>query len=62
VNNPHIKYVNTDRRGYMVVEAGADQLKVAFQAPATVADPKSEVTTLASFRVASGNPSVEQVS
>jgi alkaline phosphatase D len=61
-NNPHIKYINTDRRGYMVVTAAGERLDVVFRSPATIAAPKSDVTTLASFRVASGNPSVEQLS
>ena len=57
--NPHYAYVDTDRRGYGVVEAADDALGVKFRSPQTTEKPESEVSTLASFRVSSGVPDVE---
>ncbi|WP_354701313.1 Alkaline phosphatase D [Paraconexibacter sp. AEG42_29] len=56
--NPHLAYLNTERRGYMVVEATADRLDVAFRSPASTLVAKSPVTTLKSFSVASGSTRV----
>jgi alkaline phosphatase D len=61
-NNPHIKFIDTEHRGYMLVTAAPDQLEVSFRAPGSVAQPHSDVKTLARFQVAAGNPSVEQLS
>jgi alkaline phosphatase D len=61
-NNPHIKFIDTAHRGYMLVTAAPDQLEVSFRAPGSVAQPHSDVTTIARFRVAAGSPSVEQLS
>ena len=57
--NPHYEYVETENRGYGVVEAGRDSLEVTFRSPATTQQPESEVSDLARFRVASGRPDVE---
>lgn len=59
--NPHLKYLNTDRRGYMVVTAKPDALTVAFRSPASIKVPTSAVSTLASFAVASGSTTVQQL-
>ncbi len=57
--NPHYAYVDTENRGYGVVGAADDALEVSFRSPQTTELPESEVSTLASFRVASGTPDVE---
>ena len=59
--NPHLDYVNVERRGYGVLEASAAELKVVFRAPKTVLEPESEVEDLARFRVARGSTAVETV-
>jgi alkaline phosphatase D len=60
-NNPHIKFANLVKRGYGVLEARADELRVDFRSADTVDRSSSPVTTLASFRVAKGSPNVEQI-
>ena len=57
--NPHYAYVDTENRGYGIVEAAADGLGVSFRSPQTTQAPESEVSTLASFRVASGTTEIE---
>ena len=59
--NPHIAYTETSRRGYAIVEAWADELKVTFRSPASVLTPTSPVTDLARFRVARGSTMVERM-
>lgn len=54
VTNPHLSYLNLERRGYMTVEADADRLQVNFRSPATTQLPSSPVSTLAAFVVPSG--------
>lgn len=56
--NPHLKYLNTERRGYMTVEAGPNDLKVQFRSPASTQVPTSPVNTLASFVVENGATTV----
>jgi alkaline phosphatase D len=60
-NNPHIEYVDTNFKGYGVLEASADELLVTFRAARTIDEPASEVFDLARFRVAAGLPQVEVV-
>ena len=47
-----------DVKGYAVVECTADDLRVRFRAPRTVAEPESEIFDLRRFRVARGTPEV----
>jgi phosphodiesterase/alkaline phosphatase D-like protein len=58
--NPHISYIDTKERGYAVVEARADELRVDFRHPETVFTPRSPVRTLAAFKVAAGSTTVER--
>lgn len=60
MTNPHLNYMNFERRGYMTVTADAQQLKVAFRSPATTQTPTSPVSTLRSFTVASGSTALQQ--
>ena len=57
--NPQIKYSNQSRKGYGVLQASATELLVQYKSPATVVAPKSAITTLQRFRVASGTANVE---
>ncbi|MCW3063221.1 MAG: hypothetical protein JWN32_393 [Solirubrobacterales bacterium] len=56
--NPHLQYANLTRRGYMVVEASPQQLRVAYRSPTSVTVPQSPIETIASFVVESGRPVV----
>jgi alkaline phosphatase D len=58
-NNPHIRYSNQERRGYGVLEAREDELRVSFRATRTSLEPRSAVFTLQRFAVERGNPRVE---
>lgn len=56
--NPHLKYDDQKRRGYGVVEARSDELRVQFRAVEALS--RSTVAEdLARFRVARGTPRVE---
>ena len=57
-NNPHLAYANQAYKGYCIVEAGAGQLDVRYQAVHEQRDPDSGVFTLRRFRVDSGQPVV----
>ncbi len=52
--------MNGSRRGYGVLEARADELRVAYRSPRSVVTPTSKADTLASFRVKSGSARVER--
>lgn len=58
--NPHLKYMNGSRRGYGILEARADELRVAYRSPRSVVTPTSKADTLVSFRVKSGSARVER--
>lgn len=60
VTNPHLKFMDGLRRGYGILEAGKEELRVAYRAPRTTLEPRSRVDTIASFRVRSGSPVVER--
>jgi alkaline phosphatase D len=57
-NNPHMAYANQAYKGYCVLEAGAGQLSVRYQAVHEHRDPDSGVFTLRRFRVDAGQPVV----
>jgi phosphodiesterase/alkaline phosphatase D-like protein len=57
-NNPHMAYANQAYKGYCVLEAGAGQLSVRYQAVHEQRDPDSGVFTLRRFRVDAGRPVV----
>jgi hypothetical protein len=56
--NPHLKYDDQKRRGYGVVEARPDELRVEFRAVDALKRTTS-AETIARFRVARGNPRLE---
>lgn len=58
--NPHITYLDTKRRGYMVVEATKAQLSVRFRSPASILVPQSPVGTSAAFTVERGSTVVHK--
>ena len=58
--NPHWDYANSSYKGYGLVEARADALKVRFRATHDVKDPNSAPFTLASFTVPRGSAEVHR--
>jgi alkaline phosphatase D len=58
--NPHISYIDTEHRGYAVVEARPDELRVDYRFPETVRTARSPVRTLASFKVAAESTEVQR--
>jgi alkaline phosphatase D len=58
--NPHITYTDTLHRGYGVVEARPDELRVDFKGPESVTVARSPIRTWASFKVAPGSTTVER--
>lgn len=59
VVNPHIVFSNQSFKGYGVLEARPDELLVQYKAPRTVTAERSDVFTLARFRVPKGEARVE---
>jgi alkaline phosphatase D len=58
-NNPHIRFSDQQYKGYGVLTAERDELRVDYRAARSVASAQSEVFTLQRFRVRRGVPSVE---
>jgi alkaline phosphatase D len=58
-NNPHIKYADTERRGYGVVEATGDELEVRYRAVESTMERRSQTFDLERFVVQSGTPAVQ---
>ena len=59
--NPHIAYNEQKHRGYSLVEASRDELRVDFRAVTDVLDPQSGCFTAKSFRVPAGQLSIQDV-
>jgi alkaline phosphatase D len=57
-NNPQIVYSNQAYKGYGLVEASADELRVQYRAVRETRRQTSEAFTLRSFRVEAGQPAV----
>ena len=58
-NNPHIRYSNQQYKGYGILTAERDELRVEFRATRSAARPSADVFTLQRFRVQRGMPAVE---
>ena len=59
--NPHIKFFDGDRRGYVSCRLNRNRLKVDLQMVRTVSRPDAEKYTLASFAVEDGRPGAQQI-
>jgi alkaline phosphatase D len=59
--NPHLTFIDVLARGYAVVEAGADELRVTLRSPENVHQRGSPVRDLARFRVAAGATALERL-
>ncbi|HEX6211889.1 MAG TPA: alkaline phosphatase D family protein [Methylomirabilota bacterium] len=53
-DNPHVRFADATRRGYVRVEVTPQQLRADLRAMRTVTQPRGECDTLASFVVADG--------
>ena len=60
-NNPHIKFSNQNFKGYGVLEARPDELRVSYRAVRRTDRRKSAMFTLRRFRVPRGQPRVEDL-
>jgi alkaline phosphatase D len=59
--NPHLAYAQLTAKGYGVLEARPDELRVTYRSTSTVLAPKAEIRDLARFRVARGSTQVEEL-
>jgi len=57
--NPHIRYSNQSVKGYAVMEARPDELRVTYRGARTTQADTADVFDLARFRVQRGQPRVE---
>jgi alkaline phosphatase D len=55
-DNPHIRFVNVTRRGYVRMEATRARLRADLRVTRSIVQPRSDVDTLASFVVEDGRP------
>jgi alkaline phosphatase D len=55
-DNPHVRFFDSRKRGYVSAELRPERLEVAFRVVADVRDPDTEVSTLRRFVVENGRP------
>jgi alkaline phosphatase D len=55
-DNPHVRFFDSRKRGYVSVDLRPQRMEVAFRAISDPADPGAEVATLQRFMVANGQP------
>jgi len=60
-DNPHMVYMDGERRGYGVLECTAQDLTVRYRQPLTTQETTSEIVTGAEFRVQAGTTDIEVV-
>ena len=60
VNNPHIRYGRSDRRGFAAMDLAPGKMQVRFLGLDDVDSPDSRLSTLARFEVEDGRPGVVQ--
>jgi alkaline phosphatase D len=53
-NNPHVKYFESRRRGYVLVDTGRKQMDVKMQVVSDATDPKATLSTLKHWIVENG--------
>jgi alkaline phosphatase D len=59
--NPHIKFFDGDRRGYVRCRVGRAEMRADLQMVTTVSRPDAPESTFASFVVENGRPGAERV-
>ena len=55
-DNPHVRYFESRRRGYVSAEVTPEKMTTRFQAVDDATDPRSDVSTLQTFVVETGRP------
>ena len=55
-DNPHVKFFESRKRGYVSVDLAPQRMEVAFRRVADVRDPATDVATLRRFIVEDGRP------
>ena len=58
VDNPHIRFFDSRRRGYVAIDLGPAHMQVSMRVVADAADPKADISTLKVFAVEGGRPGV----
>jgi alkaline phosphatase D len=58
--NPHIKFFDGDRRGYVLCRVDREEWQTDLRMVSTVSRPEAAVETLASFVVADGSPGAQR--
>jgi alkaline phosphatase D len=58
-DNPHVKYFESRRRGYVVSEITRERMESKFQVISDVADPYAALSTLRTFVVENGRPGAQ---
>ena len=58
--NPHIRYANGTTRGYELLEIGRTGLEARLRGVATVKQPESAISTIATARVEAGKPGLAE--
>jgi hypothetical protein len=59
--NPHFAFLDPLSKGYAVLEASRDELRVTYRSPESVIVPASPMRTLQRFRVLPDRPAIELV-
>jgi alkaline phosphatase D len=59
--NPHLKFVESDRRGYVVVDVTPSELIAKLRVVSSVKSPTSRVSTMATFAVRAGTPGARKM-
>lgn len=59
-DNPHIRFFESRKRGYVSVDVDAQRMTTRMQVISNVADPKATVSTLKTFAVENGKPGVAE--
>jgi alkaline phosphatase D len=59
-DNPHIRFFESRKRGYVSVDVDARQMTTRMQIVSDVTDPKATVSTLRTFAVENGKPGVAE--
>jgi alkaline phosphatase D len=58
--NPHVKFINSTRRGYATLELSAKRCLARLRAVDDVTDPRSRIRDLAAFAVEDGRPGAQR--
>jgi alkaline phosphatase D len=59
-DNPHLRFANGTRRGYVRVELTPQRMQVDLRAMQSVTQPRAPVDTLAAFVVEAGRPGAQR--